>query len=656
MAKGPGSEEMQRRAKRLERKIVGSKQVAKDITAYNQAEKILRDSEQRFRALADATFEAIFLSEKGVCIETNHRATEMFGYDYDELIGIFGTDVIAPESKELVERNILAGYEEPYEAFAQRKDGTTFHIEICGKMTQYNGRDVRVTVVRDIDERKRVETALRESEMRFRHLIEGSIQGILIHRNLKPVFVNQAYANIFGYSIAEILEMDTVLLLFAASEQDRIIGYMNARLRGERAPTQYEYQGIKKDGSSVWLDNRVKRVQVWGKDAIQSTVFDITDRKQAEDTLKKRSRDLVERVKELNCLYGISKIMESRGVLDTEIFQRIVDVIPPAFQYPEIACASINMGGNELKTENFKETAWKLKSDIKPRGKRIASLTVCYLEEKPRRDEGPFIKEERNLIDAVAQRLGNIVERLRVEKALRESEEKLRHLSSSLLKAQEQERQRISYGLHDGLGQDLAVLKIQLKSIENGLTEDQNGLKEACQSTQQHVAHIVGNIRRISHGLSPTILQDLGLSASLKWMIQDFTDQTQIQVSADLVNVDDLFSDEAQINIYRIFQEAFTNIRKHSRATHVSVRIMKRKNSVSFIVKDNGQGFDMQEVAARSWPEKGLGLTTMEERTRILGGPFERFSRKGQGVRIALKIPINKKGAANEGLSDHSGR
>jgi len=496
----------------------------------------------------------------------------------------------------------------------------------------------------DITKARQVEKALQKSEKRFRHLIEGSIQGILIHRKLKPIFVNQAYADIFGYSIKEMLEMDTALPQVASFEQDRIIGYMNARLKGEATPTQYEYQGIKKDGSPVWLENRVKRVHVWGKDAIQATVFDITDRKQTEDALKKRSHELGERVKELNCLYDISKILETSGISGIDIFQSIVDILPPAFRYPEIACACINIEDRQSRTKNFKETAWQLKSNIVSRGECIGSLMVSYLEEKPERYEGPFIKEERNLINAVAERLGKIVEHLRVDEALRESEKKLRYLSSSLLKAQEEERQRISFGLHDELGQDLAALKIQLKSIGSRLQEDQKGLKEACESTRQHVDHIVDNVRRISRGLSPTILKDLGLSATLKWMIQNFTEQTHIKVSFDMADIDNLFSEEAQIIIYRIFQEVFTNIRKHSRATHVSVGIKKMKKNVSFIVEDNGRGFDMQEVTARNWPEKGMGLITMEERARILGGPFERFSRKGQGARVTLTIPLNKKG------------
>lgn len=187
-------------------------------------------------------------------------------------------------------------------------------------MTQYKGRDVSITVVHDINGRKRAETALQKSEKRFRHLIEGSIQGIIVHRKLKPVFVNQAYADIFGYSIKEILEMDTALSPFASFEQDLLIWYMNARLKCEEAPIQYECQRIKKDGSSIWLENRVKVVEGWGIDAIQVTVFDITDRKQAEDALKKGSHELSERVRELNCLYGISKILETSGILSPEIF------------------------------------------------------------------------------------------------------------------------------------------------------------------------------------------------------------------------------------------------------------------------------------------------------------------------------------------------
>lgn len=615
--------------------------------AYEKLEQRVKHLERDFNNTLIQASPAFFVavSADGRTKMMNEAILNALGYTQDEIMGTDYVSTFIPEG----DRDRVSKI---FETLVKLKRTTVSQNRVLTKegkelLVEWHGRpifkedgeyDFFLGIGIDITKARRVEKALQKSEKRFRHLIEGSIQGILIHRKLKPVFVNQAYADIFGYSIKQILEMDTVLSHFASFEQDRIIGYMNARLKGEAAPTQYEYQGIKKDGSPIWLENRVKMVEGWEKDTIQTTVFDITDRMQAEDTLKKRSYELSERVKELNCLYGLSKILETSGI------SGIVNIIPPAFRYPDIACACISIGDCESRTKNFKETAWKLKSDIVSRGERIGSLKVCYLEEKPERYEGPFIKEERNLINAVAERLGKIVEHLRVDEALRESEEKLRYLSSSLLKAQEEERQRISFGLHDELGQDLAALKIQLKSIGSRLREDQRGLKKACESTRQHVDHIVENVRRISHGLSPTILQDLGLSATLKWMIQDFTEQTHIKVSLDMADIDNLFSEEAQIIIYRIFQEALTNIRNHSRATHVSVWIKKRKNDVSFMVEDNGRGFDMQEVEARNWPKKGMGLITMEERARILGGPFERFSRKGQGTRVILTIPINKKG------------
>jgi PAS domain S-box-containing protein len=93
------------------------------FAGVKQTEEALKQSRERFRALSEATFEAIFISEKGICIETNKAAEIMFGYTYDEIIGIFGTDVIAPESRELVKKNMLSGYEKPYEAMALHKDG-----------------------------------------------------------------------------------------------------------------------------------------------------------------------------------------------------------------------------------------------------------------------------------------------------------------------------------------------------------------------------------------------------------------------------------------------------------------------------------------------------------------------------------------------------
>ena len=164
--------------------IIGLCGIARDITERKLTEEALRDSEERYRALADAAFEAVFISEKGICTDTNQAATKMFGYEHDELIGIFGADVIAPESKELVKHNMLSGHEEPYEVVAQRKDGTTFHTEIRGKMTQYKGKDVRITVVNDIDDRKRAEETLLQAHDELEMKVEERTAELVTSMNM----------------------------------------------------------------------------------------------------------------------------------------------------------------------------------------------------------------------------------------------------------------------------------------------------------------------------------------------------------------------------------------------------------------------------------------------------------------------------------------
>jgi two-component system cell cycle sensor histidine kinase/response regulator CckA len=118
---------------------------------------LLQDDSELFRALSRASFEAIFLSEKGICLAQNQRAEEMFGYTSEEAVGRPGTDWIAHSDREMVMQNMVAGFEQPYEARALRKDGSTFPCEIQGKMMRYRGRGIRVTALIDITERKQIE-------------------------------------------------------------------------------------------------------------------------------------------------------------------------------------------------------------------------------------------------------------------------------------------------------------------------------------------------------------------------------------------------------------------------------------------------------------------------------------------------------------------
>ena len=144
--------------------------IFEDITIRKKAKKELKESKDRLKTFSNLTNEAIFFSKNGICFDANKRASELFGYSTKELIGIYGTDIIAPESKKLVLKNILSGYDKQYDIVAQKKDGTKFHAEIHSKMFKYNDDDIRVAVVRDISDRKKAEEKLKESITEYTNL------------------------------------------------------------------------------------------------------------------------------------------------------------------------------------------------------------------------------------------------------------------------------------------------------------------------------------------------------------------------------------------------------------------------------------------------------------------------------------------------------
>lgn len=148
-------------------------------------------------------------------------------------------------------------------------------------------------------------------------------------------------------------------------------------------------------------------------------------RENNEQILQQKTHQLRERIKELNCLYGISKLVESSSGSSDEILQGTVNLIPISWQYPESTCARIIIDGKAFETGNFQETVWKQEANIKKHGKFIGALKVYYLDQKPQSDEGPFLQEERNLIDAIAERLGHVLERINAEAELKDYREKM---------------------------------------------------------------------------------------------------------------------------------------------------------------------------------------------------------------------------------------
>ncbi len=233
----------------------------------------------------------------------------------------------------------------------------------------------------------------------------------------------------------------------------------------------------------------------------------------------------------------------------------------------------------------------------------------------------------------------NITKRKQAEARLRESEQNLRYLAAQLLTAQERERQRIAMDLHDDLGQSLMVLKMQLRTIEREMAPELALLREQIAEQAVYVDAIVDSVRRLSRDLRPTILEDLGLTAALKRLFEDFSKHHHLELSVQLEDVGNLIPPEAHINIYRVFQESLTNIAKYAQATRVAITVEKNQGSVAFAIQDDGKGFDLDRVRSGDPARRGLGLAAMEERIHMLKGSFAIQSNEGQGTRICFTIP-----------------
>ncbi len=262
-------------------------------------------------------------------------------------------------------------------------------------------------------------------------------------------------------------------------------------------------------------------------------------------------------------------------------------------------------------------------------------------------EPGFFTDEEVRLLESLAHDVSFAMESLerdalrwQAEAALQESEGRLRYLASQLINAQEAERNRIALELHDDLGQSLMVLTMQLRAITKMVPSERGEIRDHCNQTLNYVYEIIENVRRLARDLRPSLLEDLGLTAALRHLVETFHSYHGIAVSQDMDDIGGLFLTAEEINIYRIFQESLTNIAKYAQATQVSFTIRKLDGRVSFRVEDNGRGFALDRILDKDAPRKGLGLVAMEERVRMMGGSLEIWSQEGKGTWINFMVPV----------------
>ena len=232
------------------------------------------------------------------------------------------------------------------------------------------------------------------------------------------------------------------------------------------------------------------------------------------------------------------------------------------------------------------------------------------------------------------------VEELTAE--LASSNEKLRVLSTQMLTAKEDKRKRISRELHDTIGQSLSAVKFTVENVLQELEEEGSGKRvQTLESTVRMVQGAVEEVRRIQKNLRPPTLDDLGLLATISWFCREFEGvYSDIRIEREIHLEEEDVPGPLKIVIYRVMQEALNNVAKHSGTTAVHLALRQNDGRIEMEIRDNGVGFNPDEVFSRTDPERGFGLFSMKERTELSEGRFSVEAAEGTGTKILASWPI----------------
>jgi PAS domain S-box-containing protein len=546
------------------------------------------------------------------------------------------------------------------------KDGTQFYARLESGAIQAkagNGLQIRMAVT-DISDREQAREALHQSEEKYRLLFDEMISGYALHELIfdskgKPVDslileVNKAIEWHTGFKKEQLIGK-TVREILPDTEQDWFEKFAEVVVTGN--PIQFENYHQQLDKHFMVSAFRLSEGQV------AATFTDITDRRRFQKELQKAHDELEKRVEERTV--ELSKTNEQlkqeieerkqaeKALSESELrYRTLFDVSTGAIflESLEGRILHCNTSACEMFGYSKEELIGLTVADLVPQDvaktipdiiKNKMSTGAIFIETINKRKDGHVFPVEvsARLITLGKEQLIFVHVHDITKRKLAESE--MRRLSSRLLHAQENERRRIALELHDELGQDLTVLKLHIDFIKRKLPMDPSAMQKAFEDVLLEVKQTIEKVRRISRDLSPSVLVDLGLNAALRGMLKSFAKHSNIEIASDIPDTKNLFSSEQQIAVYRIFQEIITNISKHAHATKVSIVGKKENSKVFFKVKDNGIGFDIEQINAMYALDKGLGLAAMAERVKMLDGHFEISSQVSSGTRIAFEVPID---------------
>ena len=642
----------------------------RDVTAEVKTRNAIAESEERFRAIVETTPECVKLvNSAGRVLHMNAVGVAMLEADrIDQVIGqnIYGS--IAPE------------YREQYRAFNERVcrgERGSFTFEIVGfrgkrrhvetyaaPLLQADGSYIQLGVTRDVTDR-----VLAERNKDLLAAIVGSSDDAIISKDIDGFITswNDAAERIFGYSAIEAIGRHITLIIpdDRLTEENDIIARIR---RGERVD-HYETVRKRKDGLLLDISLTISPIRdAAGRVAGASKVArDISDRKRAEDRERRFTEESVAANAKFRAIFEqttqFAGIMQNDGLL--------VDA-------NRLSVESCGFGREEVLGRPFWQTAWwrnfpESQEKIR-RAIPLVARGVPYRENLkyshndgterlvdfalyPIRDQqGRVLYLHPTGVDITEQKQAeenyrNLTQRLEQEVRLRTAElerqnaqvnrqaDLLRDLSQRLMRAQDEERRHIARELHDSSGQLLTALAINLSQIVRRADDKKFALASTADESLQIVRQLSQEIRTMSYLLHPPLLEETGIAEALAWYIDGFNQRSGIEINLRLETELDRFSTDTELAIFRIVQEALTNIHRHSGSSNGEIRLAQRGDEICVWIQDQGKGMPAEKLAEINSGASGVGFRGMRERVHQLHGKMKVES-DTSGTRLTITFPV----------------
>ena len=590
---------------------------------------------ERYRRLVDASPDGILIVDDDRIAFVNPAAVSLFGaHDAAQVIGRSIVDCLDADGSDGLRNRLLRarmGEVAPFEARIVRPDGTPLDVSVTAAPLPIEGDRAVQVIVREITAQQQAYRDLRDSEERLTLAVAGALEGVWDwNLETNAVVYSGRWKQMLGYSGDEIEpHVSAWERLVHPDDRSRADQANDSVARGARATYEAEFRLRHKDGHYVPVLSRgfpVRREPGGPVVRIVGTHLDLTDQKRAEAALRENEERLKlafagaqEGVWDWNLETGAvvysSRWKEMLGYSEDEVephvsaWERLLhpDDVERAYQLNE----SVRRGASTYEGE------FHLRHKD---GHYVPVLSRGY----PVRREpgGPVVRIVGTHFD--------LTERKRAE-----AERARTEFLTRLVFAQEDERRRIAREMHDQFGEQLTALAVRIRALKDACATDATwrghveSIETIAQRLDRDVDHLVWELR-------PTALDDLGLRAALANYVQDWSGRVGIAAKLHTSGLlDDRLPADAETALYRIAQEALTNVAKHARAANVDVILERRADTVLLIIEDDGVGFDPAGAGSGG---QGFGLLGMQERAGLVGAMLEIESSAGKGTTVLVRM------------------